>query len=32
MNLADLRMDCFRGCLATLNVLVRSYNSTPGVQ
>ena len=22
MNLADLRMDCFRGCLATLSVLV----------
>ena len=22
MNLVDLRMDCFRGCLVTLNVLV----------
>ena len=22
MNLADLRMDCLRGCLATLSILV----------
>ena len=32
MNLADSRMDCLRGCLATLSVLVVRIYSTPGVQ
>ena len=31
MNLADSRMDCLRGCLAALSVLVVRIYSTPGV-